>query len=414
MEQAMIATCGQLEAKTIDTAADVWPVVHHLAEKAAAASADLLVLPETAYPAYWLESAERYRRDDIERSEAVLARYAALAAKHAFWLVAGYVEEADDRLYNAAAVFDRAGNRVAGARKQFMWDCDRKWFTPGNGSTVVETEFGRMGVQICADVRMPEITATLVAGGAAFIAVPTAWVNVSDIPRTYRNIQPEFLIRARALEFRLPFVCCSKSGRENPTLEYVGQSQIVTADGKTAARAPLSGDELAVAEITPARPPALSIDPDRIERLESPEPPFSADAVEQRCTIHPRQDAEAITSQLQQAGVRVERIDTADLASFALARCHALDGIQVLLATGRIIEDATARARAAENGMFVIITAGSEARCVIDPGGTIVWRQVDSGNTLELDVGRANAKAFTPTTDIWSQRHVSTYKLQGP
>ncbi len=408
----MIASCAQLEAKAIDTAADVWPFVHRLAEQAAAASADLLVLPEIAYPAYWLESAERYRRDDIERTEAVLARFSKLAAKHGLWLVAGYVEEADACLHSSAAVFDRTGQLVGNARKQFMWDCDHKWFTPGNASTVVDTEFGRMGVQICADMRMPEITATLVAGGAEFISVPTAWVNTSDIRRTYRNIQPEFLTKARALEFGLPFVCCSKSGRETPTLEYVGQSQIITADGSTAAQAALGGDGLIVAKIKPARPPAPSIAEEHIQRLESSAPPVVADTVEQRCKLHPRRDAEVIASELQQAGVRVARLESADLLSFAPARCHALDGVQVLVASGRIVEDAPARARAAENCMFVIIIAGDEAQYVIDPGGTILWRYVDWGDTVELDIGRANAKEFAPSTDIWSQRRVDMYQLR--
>lgn len=409
----MIAACGQLEAKTIDTAQDAWPVISRLVEQAAAASADLLVLPETAYPAYWLESAERYWRDDIERTDAVLARFAQFARTHGLWLVAGYVEEADGRLYNAAAVFDRAGKQVGNARKQFMWDCDRMWFTPGDGSTVVDTEFGRMGLQICADVRMPEITATLVSGGAEFIVVPTAWVNVSDIRRTYRNIQPEFLIRARAMEFGLPFVCCSKSGRETPSLEYVGQSQIVAADGRVAAKAPLGGDELAVAEIRPAQPPALDIPPSDLQRLEATVPPFIAETGTQRCTMHPRQDADAIAAELEQAGVRVARTSSADLNRFAPARCHALNGVQVLLTTGRIVEDAMARARAAENCMFVIVAASGEAQYVIDPGGTILWRQVDWGSTLDLDIDRANAKAFTPTTDIWSQRRVGAYRLRG-
>jgi len=401
-----------LKRRPLDTADDVWPVVHQLAKQATAASADLLVLPETTYPAYWLESAERYRRDNIERTEAVLARLAKLAEKHGLGLVAGYVEEADDRLYNAAAVFDRAGRLVASARKQFMWDCDRQWFTPGDDSTVVETEFGHMGVQICADVRMPEITATLVADGSEFIVVPTAWVNASDIRRTYRNIQPEFLIRARAMEFGLPFVCCSKSGRETPTLEYVGQSQIVAADGRVLAEAPLGGDELAVAKIIPARPTMPNIQSSEIERLESTEPPVIADAAERRFTLNARHDAETIIAELQKAGVRVAQVPSAELDGFAPARCHALDGVQVLVATGRIIEDALARARAAENRMFVVITAGSEAQYVIDPGGTIVWRQADWGKTLELDLGRASEKAFTPTTDIWSQRLVGTYHLR--
>ena len=168
----MIAACGQMQANTIDEAAGVWAVVERLASEAAEGAADLFVLPEVTYPAYYLESAERYRRPDIERSVAVRERFSTLAAKHHLWLVAGFVEEDGDRLYNSAAVFDRSGGLVGVARKNFLWDCDHEWFTAGEALSVFDSEFGRMGVLICADARVPEIPATLVNGGAQFIVQP--------------------------------------------------------------------------------------------------------------------------------------------------------------------------------------------------------------------------------------------------
>src|ERR1041385_6041167 len=145
----MIAACGQMEATTLDQAASVWSVVERLANLASRANADLLVLPETTYPAYWLESPARYMKPDILRSVEVLKRFSSIARQHRFYLVAGFVEERQGKLYNSAAMFNRTGDLVGIARKNFLWDCDNRWFAPGDSITTVETEFGRVGMLIC-------------------------------------------------------------------------------------------------------------------------------------------------------------------------------------------------------------------------------------------------------------------------
>lgn len=406
----MIAACGQLDARTMNEAADVWPGVERIVNQAADAGVDLLVLPEVTYPAYWLESADRYRQSDIERSEGVLRRFSESATQYSLWLVAGFVEEAGDLLYNSAAVFDRQGRLVATAWKQFMWDCDRQWFTPGDQSIVVETEFGRMGIQICADMRMPEISATLVSQGAEFIVQPTAWVNTSRSPRECQNIQPDFLIRARAIEFGLPIICCSKSGREGTAMTYVGQSRIVSSNGEVLADAPIEGDDLVVARVAPAAPHPLNIDASMMNRLLSKAPPSMTAPDEGKYAVMLRQNADAIADVLSDVGVQVSRLTADDLSTFAPARCCALDGIHVLVMRGTVSDDALVRARAAENCLFIIV-ASERAQLVVDPRGEIIWRRVDQADTVDLEVRQAAVKAFTPTTDIWSQRRVETYRL---
>lgn len=408
----MIATAGQMVATTIDAPAAAWLAVDRLAQQAAAGKADLLVLPETTYPAYWLESVDRYMRDDIERTDAVVERLSKIAARHAIWLVAGFVEERDGKLFNAAGVWDRDGKLVGKAHKNFLWDCDHQWFQPGKRIQCFDTEFGRMGVLICADARVPEIVATLVNDGAQFIVQPTAWVNTSNVRRTYRNAQPDFLIAARAMEFGVPFVCASKSGRERDTLEYVGQSRIVDATGRVLASAALGGEELVGAAITPADPKPIVIKPEHLARLTSADPPYVAATPGQGCKVKLKADADAIAAALTAAGARVATMRVADLNTFAAARCHALDGVQVIVANGRITDDAIARTRAAENRIFVIVAKEAGDR-VIDPGGNVMWRRTDWNDDIALDLGQADLKEFTPETNIWRGRRVECYRLSG-
>ncbi|HKQ50165.1 MAG TPA: nitrilase-related carbon-nitrogen hydrolase [Phycisphaerae bacterium] len=406
----MIVSCGQMQAMTLAESAGVWQVVERLANQAAEAGADLLVLPEATYPAYWLKSATRYMQTDIERTPVVLDRFSKYAERHGLWLVVGFVEESGGRLYNSAAVIDRGGAVVGIARKSFLWDCDNRWFSPAEKLSVFDTEFGRMGVLICADARAPEIAATLAAQGAQFMILPTAWVNASKERRVYRNIHPDFLIRARAMEFGVPFACASKSGREGDFLEYVGQSRIVSAEGRVLAQAEAEGEHLITAEMTPhdSKPP--NIDAATLKRVLSPEPPYRAATLGGRCTIQLRADADGIFSTLQSAGARVAKVAASELATFPPLRCHALSGAQVVVAKGRVADEVMARARAAENRVYVIVASDS-AQLVVDPDGAIIRREADGSQALELDLARSDIKKFTPATDLWEQRHVASYRL---
>ncbi len=407
----MIVSCGQMQAMTLAESPGVWQVVDRLANQAAQAGSDLLVLPETTYPAYWLKSATRYMQGDIERAPVVIERFSKVASHHGFWLVVGFVEESEGKLFNSAMVLDRHGTLVGIARKSFLWDCDNRWFSPGERLSVFDTEFGRMGVLICADARAPEISATLACQGAQFMILPTAWVNASKVRRVYRNIHPDFLIRARAMEFGVPFACASKSGQEGDFLEYVGQSRIVSAEGRTLAHAEIGGDQLITAEVTPTEPKPPKMDDALLKRLLSSDPPYRAATPGGKFVLQLRADAESIEASLRSRGARVVHIAASELAGFATARGHTLAGTQVIVAKGRVLDDTFARARAAENRIYLII-ASEAAQYVIDPDGGIAWRQADGSQEIELDLARSDVKQFTPATDLWEQRRVASYRLE--
>lgn len=406
----MIIGCGQMEATTIDGAADAWPAVERIAAQARKAGVDLLVLPETTYPAYWLESRERYMLDDVERSAVVLERFGRVASEGGHWLVAGFVEEADGKLYNSAAVFDRSGDVVSVARKNFLWDCDHNWFSPGDKIRTIDTEFGRMGVLICADARVPEIAATLATDGAEFIVEPTAWVNTSGVRRVYRNIQPEFLIRCRAREFAVPFACASKAGREGTVLEYVGQSKIVAADGSETARAPEGGEHLIVAEMTPRQATVRPIEETHRRRLLSNQSPFTPTGSGPQCKLSTKSDVSSLEASIRELGGRVVVVDAGELESFAPLRCAALDGAQAAIVRGGRVNDDLIRTRAAENCIFILVVDAA-MMAVVDSAGTIIWRRADGDAVVDLELSRADVKQFTPDTHIWRQRNPRCYRL---
>ncbi len=397
----------------MDTAADIWPAMEAQVRAAASEGADLIVLPEIAYPSYLLESKDRYFQGDIERTRETLSRYAAMAKRAGVWLVAGLVEERGDTLFNSAAVLDSAGVCVAMARKQFLWDCDNEWFEPGLESAVVETPWGRMGVLICADLRMPEILATLVARGVEFVVQPTAWVNAALGSGGYRNIQPEFLVRARALEFGVPVASCSKSGNERSRMGYVGRSMIVDAAGATLAEAPIVGDASIIAEITPrpGRAPRMS----HSERVGLRVAPVTSIVTNENASIsiEATSGIETAGAALMAAGARVARVSAAALSSYVVARIEALRGVQVILAEGEPIDVALVRTRSAENRIFIVAGDANLLSLIVDPGGAVRWAAGQGVTIVEIHPAEADVKAFTPQTPIWGQRRPERYDF-GP
>ena len=458
------AAAAQLRASTLAHPVDALSDIHAAIDAAAARGAELLVLPECAYPAYCLGSAEAYRAAAVLDNATLLAELCAQAKRHALHLVCGFVEDRGDTLTNAAVVIDHRGRVLGIHRKTFLWGDDNEYFAPGAEVAPIKTRWGPLGMIICADARAPETAAALAAQGARLICVPTCWVNVAKTPGAFYNPQPDFLIEARAREFTLPFVCANKFGLEKPDLGYCGQSLIVDAAGQTLARAPDNDVALLVADVTLHAPTVRKVSADVRDRLRSAAPPIIPDATQLEtitvsavpgsCLLPLADDATGhdLLETLAAAGTQVvatslPAADTAerfadyaealglrlvgyplrervvadafgcyaclrgtDIAGYAAARAYALDGAAVVFVTDAAEDLPTLRTRAAENRVYLIATAESWA-AIIAPDGA-VSAQCAAGHpepvTAAIDLRLAANKVVFPKTDIWVQRRVQT------
>jgi len=235
-----------------------------LLAQARAAGATLALLPECVWPAYALGSRAMYaaaRAAGLPAPQELQAHLAGRARELGLYVCAGYVEEHGDALYNAASLFDPQGRILLTHRKCFLWDFDHDYFTPGNELQVADTPLGRVGILICADARLPEIPATLVARGAQLLLQPTAWVNAGT-PAMPWNPQPEFVIPSRAAEWGVVLASTSKWGTEGDTT-FVGSSLICDASGRTLASCGTreTGIALADVEYGGVRPPIVTVAP---------------------------------------------------------------------------------------------------------------------------------------------------------
>jgi predicted amidohydrolase len=210
-------------------------------EEAAAAGAELLVLPECAIPGYMFDSVDEAMPFAEEIPGPSTETLAEACARLDVYVVCGLLERDDDRLRNAA-VFVGPDGLIGSYRKTHLPFLGVDRFTvPGDELPVYDTPLGRIGVEICYDLRFPEATRTLALKGADVIAHPT------NFPVAAR-IQTELITVARAAENRIFLLTANRVGKER-TGEFCGWSQIVDPYGKRLAEAGETGEALLVADV---------------------------------------------------------------------------------------------------------------------------------------------------------------------
>ena len=210
---------------------------------------DFIVLPECAYPAYLLGIDKAAMQEALSRTERVIARIAALSRQNHVYITIGIALEKEGKLYNAALTFNRQGDIINQSFKSNLWHFDESWFTAGKESSVFDTEFGKIGVMICADGRIPEIAAMLRSKGAQLIIDPVNLAAAAAKPELLSNQQYEFILQARARENGVYIAACDKCGVECNMATYLGRSFVVDPEGNIIAECSPDKEEIAICDV---------------------------------------------------------------------------------------------------------------------------------------------------------------------
>src|SRR5689334_6325249 len=112
MDAFRIALC-QLKAHGIEDAESNLQGILAALDEAGNAGAQLAVLPECSYPAYFLRDAEPYSRDNVRQFADVLSLLSSYATRYSYWIAAGLAVPNDDgSLTNSAVLIDPQGRWV--------------------------------------------------------------------------------------------------------------------------------------------------------------------------------------------------------------------------------------------------------------------------------------------------------------
>lgn len=217
---------------------DSMAAVAESVREAAGNGAQVISLPEMWNCPY----SNDYFRDYAEPADGPTVEFLSkLAAEHGIYLIGGSIPELDgEKVYNTSFCFDRKGNMIGRHRKVHLFDVDVKGgirfmesdtLTAGEELTVLDTEFGKIGVAICYDVRFPEWSRKMALAGAQLIILPAAF-NLTTGP-----VHWDLLMKSRALDNQVYFAANSPARDENGIFVAYGNSCIVNPWGEFDAHA---------------------------------------------------------------------------------------------------------------------------------------------------------------------------------
>ena len=211
-------------------------------ETAAKKKAKIIVFPECALTGYCFSSLEEgmsVAEPMFGPSSRVLA---ALCSERKVYTIIGFLERERAQCYNTIALIGPEGV-IGNYRKLHLpfLGIDR-FVNPGNQPLkVYDTGVGRIGMNICFDVRIPESARVLTLLGADSIMLPTNWPKGADLV-------PKYVINTRAYENRVNFIAVNRVGKERG-FEFIGQSKIVDYSGQTLVEATSFREETIFATI---------------------------------------------------------------------------------------------------------------------------------------------------------------------
>jgi predicted amidohydrolase len=263
MIKKLKVACLQVKAREYKDREENKENILRMIDKAGEEHPQLIVLPEAVYPSYYLSPLMVKNSNEFYQSTLKLIKQIKeRAKKYKCYIAIGIVENdlAKNKLYNSALLISPKGKEITCTRKSFLWHFDSHWFSAGEQYPVVETEFGKIGMFICADGRLPEIVRCLSLKGADILIDLTNWVTAGFKEEQLTNPQAEYMIPTRALENRVWIIAANKVGMEAKSILYCGKSGIFAPDGKIAKTASSYKEEILLYEISPQETKDKTID----------------------------------------------------------------------------------------------------------------------------------------------------------
>lgn len=163
-------------------------------KEAAQNKCDIILLPETFDFAWTHPSA-------LTEAQPIPGPYSNIlceeAKKQGIFVCAGLTEKLGEKIYNTAVFIDNTGEILLKYHKINLLAVEQPFYAIGNTLNVIDTKFGTIGVNICADNYMDglPIGHTLARMGAQLILSPSSWtvdysINEEHDPYQEKWIKP--------------------------------------------------------------------------------------------------------------------------------------------------------------------------------------------------------------------------------
>ena len=203
----------------------------NLISKASKNGSDIIVLPEMFICPYDTSLFKQYSEEQNGNTLKIISEIA--REKHVYIVAGSIPEKSDDKIYNTCFVFNREGKIIARHRKIHLFDVDIEnkssirfmesdTLFPGNSITTFDTEFCKVGIAICYDIRFHELFRAMALKGVELVIVPASFNMVSG-PAHW-----ESLIRIRSVDNQI-YVAGAASARDTSST-YVSYANSLVSD----------------------------------------------------------------------------------------------------------------------------------------------------------------------------------------
>ncbi|MBQ9535139.1 MAG: carbon-nitrogen family hydrolase [Clostridia bacterium] len=187
---------------------------------------DLLMLPEIWGCGFF--DYDRYKDCCEDVRGRTYEFFSGWAKRLGCWVHTGsFIEKRGEDYYNTCLLLDRKGEIAAQYSKIHLFTYKSRefeLFKPGTEVVVTDSEFGRVGLSICYDLRFPEQYRKMVDMGAEILLICAEW-PVQRLPHW------RLLCQTRALENQCIIVACNASGTQGG-VPCAGHSMTVNPYGK--------------------------------------------------------------------------------------------------------------------------------------------------------------------------------------
>lgn len=197
---------------------------------------DILVLPECFNSPYGIEYFSKYAEKIEEGQESFdFLKGLSLSLIHTY-IIAGSIPELDgDKIYNTCTVW-KNGKILTKYRKNNLFDIkipnneftESEILSPGDKLSIFDTEWGKIGLGICFDIRFNQISNIYSQNKCNIICYPANFTEYTG------NLHWEILNKARAIDSHTFIISCSTARSENDKIKFksYGNSIIVSPWGE--------------------------------------------------------------------------------------------------------------------------------------------------------------------------------------
>lgn len=214
---------GQIDVQLGNPQANL-AAVQEMSAEAARRGSDIIVFPELWSTGYDLENGAVYA---TSTAEGIFADVRQCAKTHQIAILGSCLSDlGEGRIGNTAVYFDANGRNLGEYSKTHLFRlmAEDQFLAAGSQKTMIESQWGLLGLTICYDLRFPELYRAYALAGAQLVFVPSEWPH----PRLkhWRT-----LLRARAIENQMFIVACNRVGNSKGT-DFFGHSAIIDPWGE--------------------------------------------------------------------------------------------------------------------------------------------------------------------------------------